>query len=139
MASAWAYLTGAKGPSGFGSASTADEVARAYADQAKDKVVLVTGAASGIGMEAARVLAKYGATVYVHGRNEARAEETIKLIRESVPDAKLRPFVAELTSLKSIKTAVDKFLAENVPLHILINNAGRRGLAGRTEAAAAGS
>ena len=122
----WAYLTGAKGPSGFGSASKAEDVAKAYDDQVKGKVVLVTGAASGIGFETARVLAVHGATVYVGARSLAKCEEAITAIRATAPQAelKLKPFVADLSSLKTIKAGVDTFLAENVPLNILINNAG---------------
>jgi len=122
--SLWGYLTGAKGPSGFGSASTAEQVATAYADQAKGKVVLITGATAGIGLEAARALAQQGAIVYIGARSEDKAAKAAETIRASAPQADVRPFIADLCSLQSVKTAVDKFLAEDVPLHILINNAG---------------
>ena len=129
--SLFAHLFGLAGPSGFGSASTADQVATKYADQVKGKTVLVTGANSGIGKETARVLAKHGATVYVGARSAEKAKETIAAIAAEVPGANLRPFVADLSSLKSIKSGVDAFLAENVPLHILINNAGACRAVGR--------
>ena len=106
----WAYLTGASGPSGFGSATTAEQAAAGH--DLHGKVALVTGATSGIGHEAARVLALQGATVYATLKTGATSGATFK------------PFVCDLGNLKTIREAVAGFLAEDVPLHLLINNAG---------------
>jgi NAD(P)-dependent dehydrogenase (short-subunit alcohol dehydrogenase family) len=136
MVSMLQYLTGSVGLSGFGSATTAENVAAAHAATVAGKVVLITGAASGIGLEAARVLAGYGATVYVGARTQAKADEAIKTIRDTAvvrpdgpaaADQQLRPFVADLGSFASIHAGVNAFLADNVPLHILLNNAGTAG------------
>lgn len=128
----WAYMTGAPGASGYGSATTAEEVATAYDAQLRGKVAIVTGAAGGIGLETARVFANHGATVYVSARSASKCDEAIAAIRAAAPsggaELKLKPFVADLGSFKTIKAAVDAFLADNVPLHILVCNAGRRPL-----------
>ena len=124
----WAYFTGAPGASGYGSATTAEEVATAYDAQLRGKVAIVTGAAGGIGLETARVFANHGATVYVSARSASKCDEAIAAIRAATPvggaELKLKPFVADLGSFKTIKAAVDAFLADNVPLHILVCNAG---------------
>ena len=119
----WAYLTGASGPSGFGSATTAEQAAAGH--DLHGKVALVTGATSGIGHEAARVLALQGATVYVHARSLDKANAAIATLKTGATSgATFKPFVCDLGNLKTIREAVAGFLAEDVPLHLLINNAG---------------
>src|SRR4051794_2438898 len=54
-------------------------------------VVLITGAAGGLGLETARHLGGGGATVLVHGRNPARCDEAIEDLARDVPRQRLRP------------------------------------------------
>ena len=49
----------------------------------KDKVIIVTGAGSGIGLATAVILAQAGAKVVVSGRSEADLEQPVKTIREA--------------------------------------------------------
>ena len=90
------------------------------------RYVLITGANSGIGYEAALELARNGAEVILPARSLQRADDAIARIRRSVPSAKLTPSVLDLASLASVH-AFAAFIAENFPgqsLDLLINNAG---------------
>lgn len=96
------------------------------------KVVLVTGANSGIGFETARVMASHGAEVLLACRNDdvlARLKETtahdaMAAIRAEHSDAKLHLLELDLASQASIKTAAKRFHDRFGQLDILINNAG---------------
>ena len=55
------------------------------------KVVLVTGAASGIGLATCAQFARLGASVRALARNERRAEDAVAQITEAVPGADARP------------------------------------------------
>ena len=118
------YWFGHTGPTGYGFHTTAEKIAEDYADQIRGKVVLVTGAATGIGFETCRVFAKYGATVFVTARSVDKANKTAEAIRALVPDANLRTLAIDLSNLKDVKRAAEEFLALKSPLHILVNNAG---------------
>ncbi len=85
----------------------------------KGKVVVVTGASSGIGAAGARALAEAGATVAVVGRNK---ERTNQVAQECLGNG--RAFVADMSSLASVATLA-KELAEAYPvIDVLANNAG---------------
>ena len=58
----------------FGAETTGEEVIAALNSDLSAKNVVVTGASAGIGAEAARVLAKAGATVYAFGRNVEKTQ-----------------------------------------------------------------
>src|ERR1700749_1184678 len=61
--------------------------------------VLVTGAASGLGLGAACGFARLGATVHALARDPARAGHAVAEIRASVPGADARPQACDLSSL----------------------------------------
>jgi NAD(P)-dependent dehydrogenase (short-subunit alcohol dehydrogenase family) len=88
--------------------------------------VLITGANSGIGYEAALELARNGAEIILPARSLEKANDAITRVRRSVPSAKLTPGLLDLASLVSVR-AFAAFIAENFPgqsLDLLINNAG---------------
>ena len=88
--------------------------------------ILITGANSGIGYEAALELARRGAEILLPARSLAKADDAIARIRREVPNAKLTPGILDLASLVSIRTFAG-FIAANFPgqsLDLLINNAG---------------
>ena len=75
------------------------------------KRVLVTGAASGIGYEAARGMAQHGA-------------EALQKIRALRADAKVSFLPLDLSSQKAVREFAAQLVAEGKPLDILVNNAG---------------
>ncbi|KAM3340258.1 short-chain dehydrogenase TIC 32 B, chloroplastic [Capsicum galapagoense] len=115
-------ITGRRGASGFGSASTAEEVTQGI--DATPFTVIITGGASGIGLETARVLALRNAHVIIAARNMETANEAKQYILNENKAAHIDILQLDLSSLKSVKAFADNFLALNLPLNILINNAG---------------
>src|SRR5712692_4909746 len=90
----------------------------------KDKVVLVTGANSGIGRAASLALAKKGATVVMVARDKERGEAArSETIRES-QNASVDLLIADLSSLESVRQLATEFQKQYPKLHVLINNAG---------------
>jgi NAD(P)-dependent dehydrogenase (short-subunit alcohol dehydrogenase family) len=89
-----------------------------------DKVAIVTGASTGLGLETARALASAGAHVVLAGRDAARLDAAATTVRDDVPDAELETGVLDLTSLDSVRGFAEWFGATHNRLHLLINNAG---------------
>ena len=88
------------------------------------KVIIVTGANSGIGFETAKALAAKGATVVMACRNLDKARAAVTSIQNDVKDAKLDIIQLDLADLASVKAFADSFQAKYDKLDILINNAG---------------
>lgn len=88
------------------------------------KTILITGATSGLGKEATRVLANKSATVIMAVRNTEKAEGVAKEIRNGCPSASLDIRKLDLSSLESIHAFAEGMLSEYHQLHVLINNAG---------------
>lgn len=91
------------------------------------KVVLVTGAGSGIGLAAAAGFATLGASVRVLGRSTERAEEAARLARErarGADPAALTPVVCDVSSLAALRSFTARFLEQEDRLDVLVNNAG---------------
>lgn len=86
--------------------------------------VVITGGNSGIGLSAAKQLARAGADVIIACRNPLKAEGALEEIRRDVPGAIVEARILDLADLASVKAFVDAYRASGEPLDILINNAG---------------
>ncbi|XP_048648553.1 WW domain-containing oxidoreductase isoform X3 [Marmota marmota marmota] len=87
------------------------------------KVVVVTGANSGIGFETAKSFALHGAHVILACRNMARASEAVSRILEEWHKAKVEAMTLDLALLRSVQHFAEAFKAKNVSLHVLVCNA----------------
>lgn len=88
------------------------------------KTVLITGANSGIGFEAAKALATKGAEVILACRNPQKGEAALAEIQQALPAAKVSLMALDLASLKSVEEFSAAFKERYKKLDILINNAG---------------
>src|SRR5438034_2397692 len=86
----------------------------------RDKVVMVTGANSGIGKAASLALAKMGATVVMVARNAEKGESArSEIIRESQNNS-VDLLIADLSSLESVRQLAVEFQKKYSRLHVLI-------------------
>ena len=93
----------------------------------KDKVVVITGANSGIGKETAQQLAGMGATVILACRSQARAEQAMAEIRQSssnITEKQLVFLECDLGNLASVRKAAQILAEKKITINVLINNAG---------------
>ncbi|KAF0392042.1 NADP-binding protein [Gigaspora margarita] len=88
------------------------------------KVVIVTGGNAGIGYITCRELARKNAHVFLLGRNIEKGQAAVESIKSEIGNKDVEFMHLNLKSLKSVKECAENFLARNLPLHILINNAG---------------
>ena len=92
----------------------------------KGKVFIVTGNYSGIGYELVTILFRAGGIVYVEGGSEAKAQESIEEIEDSVDDkstaGRLEYPPLQLDDLSTIKASVEAFKAKESQLDVLWNN-----------------
>lgn len=88
------------------------------------KVVVITGANTGIGKVTTLQLSLRGAKLYTGCRNLEKAEEAIKEIREKNPEADITSLKLDLSSLKSVREFVKQLREKEQVIDILINNAG---------------
>lgn len=93
------------------------------ADQS-GKTFIVTGANSGIGFEAARVLADKGATVVLACRSADRGQQALDAVKQQHPQADVALALLDLSDLASIQGFAQRFRRSHGKLDVLINNAG---------------
>lgn len=91
--------------------------------QVAGKVVLITGASSGIGKSTAWKLAEAGAHVVTIARDKAQLDEVVAEF--DAAGLKLHAYVGDLADLAAAETVIQQVLAEHGVVDVLINNAGR--------------
>jgi retinol dehydrogenase 12 len=87
------------------------------------KTAIVTGGNSGIGYEVCLALASKNATVYMASRSKQRADAAIEKI-EKATGKKVLFLQLDLQDLNQVREAARDFVAKDVALDLLINNAG---------------
>jgi dehydrogenase/reductase SDR family member 12 len=89
------------------------------------RVCVVTGANSGLGLEASRQLAALGADVVMVGRNPERLEPARASVEGSAhAGASITTEVIDLSSLESVRSGAARLLEANPKIDVLVNNAG---------------
>lgn len=89
----------------------------------KDKVVVITGANTGIGKETARALAARGARIAIGSRNAEKGEAAAREIHEQTR-AEVRNFALDLASFASIRAFAAAILERYDRIDVLVLNAG---------------
>jgi retinol dehydrogenase 12 len=97
----------------------------------KGRVILITGANTGIGRATAEAMARRGAEVWLACRSEEKTKPVLDGIRASGGTAELLQL--DLADLASVRDAARSFLAKGRPLHVLVNNAGLAAVPGTTK------
>ena len=95
-------------------------------DRLKDKVAIVTGSTSGIGVGIARLFAAEGAMVVICGRREAKAQEVISQIEAE--GGKAVYHFMDIADMESIERLFADIAAQFGKIDILVNNAANVGL-----------
>lgn len=108
--------------SAFDARSTALEVVDGLSLQGRNAVI--TGGASGLGLETSRALVAAGAAVTLAVRNLIQGEGSATLLRQQFPDADITVTQLDLADLISVRRFASQWTSAGKPLHMLINNAG---------------
>ena len=96
---------------------------RSLSGRVRDKIVLITGASSGIGKATALMMAQAGAKTIIVARGEEQLLETKAEIEAEGGQA--FPYTCDLADLNDADRLIEQVLADHGHVDILVNNAGR--------------
>ena len=88
------------------------------------RIVVITGASSGVGFETARLFAARRAHVVLACRDHGRARRAMDRIAAEVPGARISELSLDLASLASVRAAAAELGSRHPRIDVLINNAG---------------
>ncbi len=88
------------------------------------RIVVITGANGGLGLETAREFARKDAHVVIAARNLDKARTASEKIAAEIPAASLQVVPLDLSSLGSTREAAAQILADHPRVDVLVNNAG---------------
>jgi NAD(P)-dependent dehydrogenase (short-subunit alcohol dehydrogenase family) len=108
----------------FGAKSTTEEVLAGI--DLKGKRILVTGVSAGLGVETARALVAHGADIVGAARDLEKAKRATAEVTKTAAQtgASFELIELDLASLKSVRAAADKLVADDRPFDVIIANAG---------------
>ena len=100
--------------------------------QFQDKIALITGSGTGIGMTVAKKFVENGASVIILGRRREPLESTSKMLQEIINEKQTNGFVkifagVDVSDEKAITDMFDTLQNENIYVDIVVNNAGVSG------------
>jgi NAD(P)-dependent dehydrogenase (short-subunit alcohol dehydrogenase family) len=104
--------------------STAGRWTEADVPDQSGRTAVITGGNSGIGFEAARVLATRGARLILACRDRGKAHDAVTRIRAAAPGADVRVVPLDLASLESVRAAAGQIRSACERIDLVINNAG---------------
>lgn len=93
----------------------------------KNSIIIITGAAMGLGLAAAKELASQGANLSLVDYNKESLENAKKEINKEFPDIKVLTVVADVSSEDAVRNYVDETVQEFGRIDGLYNNAGIEG------------
>ncbi|GAA5902998.1 uncharacterized protein JCM6883_002659 [Sporobolomyces salmoneus] len=113
-------------PTSFNFHTTSTKAASHYNDQISGKTVLVTGVSpNGLGAEAATAIARSQPKLLIlAGRSAEKIKQTQEEIKKIAPEVETKVLILDLASFKAAKKAGEEVLSWNIPIDVLINNAG---------------
>jgi NAD(P)-dependent dehydrogenase (short-subunit alcohol dehydrogenase family) len=103
---------------------TAGQWTEADVPDQSGRTAVITGGNSGIGFEAARVLAGRGARLILGCRDRGKAHDAVTRIRAAAPGADVRVVPLDLASLDSVKAAAGQIRSACEGIDLVVNNAG---------------
>lgn len=90
----------------------------------RGKTILVTGATSGIGLEASVDLARQGARVVLVGRDPGRSEAAVAQVQSRSGSTEVSHLLCDFSSQAEVRRLAETVLARHDRLDVLVNNAG---------------
>ena len=90
----------------------------------QDKIVIITGGTSGIGLCAAKIFMDNGATVSIFGKTQEEVDAAKAELKETHPDKEVLGFAPDLTNRDEVMAAVGAVAEKYGRLDVMINNAG---------------
>ncbi len=88
------------------------------------KVILLTGATDGIGLEAAKMLIADGHHILIHGRNQTKLENALKELSALPGNGHAESFLCDLSLTKNVLDLANAVKEKHARMDVLINNAG---------------
>lgn len=88
------------------------------------KIILLTGATDGIGLETAKLLAAEGHTLLIHGRSDSKLANTEKNLSRIDGAGVIEAYRADLSKIKEVEALANAITEKHSSLDVIINNAG---------------